>query len=786
MFSLGIRFKQWLDASIGNRFAALLLALTFGFALTVGAGNFAYIYSLTRQTTEEHVREHVRDIVRDLGNTLREIEDDNRLLAGNPTVISAVLDARDQETYLTPLLANIRPRGRPPMSLCVTDYRGRSLGCAQATIKSYENHPPLHKALALGTPVAHIVTSGENQASLHLAYPVIYSGTGQTEGALVAEYDLVTLLANHIGSQNEYVRQAFPHIHLIANEATLFEIGDHDRHFHHNLALPIDGAFAPLDLRFGLGIDFLDYYGPLLRLTGAYFLLALLLTVLAFRFAHQIIPRLLHRLDALKNEANFIAATGKSRFDAETGGADEIGQLARAFATMTERLRAINASLEDKVETRTAELKEHQDLLTAIMDAVPGAIFQFRLRPDGSSCVPFVSQALQDIYDLRPEDVATDASAVFARVHPDDLAAHIASIHASAAQLSHWQEDFRVVHADGRICWLHGNALPRREMDGSVLWHGIITDITDYKRAEIALMESEAYSKALFTHSYIPLIVLDPDSGTFIDCNDAAVAIYRFSSRLEVLGKTPLDVSAPTQYDGTPSLEAGQCHIAAAREEGFHVFEWRHMRPNGEIWDAEVRLMSVRHGGQELMQFSLRDITEQKRSEAEIWRKANFDLLTGLANRGLCHDRLERAIARARRNGHKVGVLFIDLDGFKLINDTLGHAVGDELLIQVAGRLERCVRDQDTTCRLGGDEFVFVIPDIETQDDLVRIAAETVSVLNQPFTLAGSLQHISGSVGIAIYPDHASSGENLLERADHALYQAKRAGKNRYTFYAAV
>jgi diguanylate cyclase (GGDEF)-like protein/PAS domain S-box-containing protein len=327
--------------------------------------------------------------------------------------------------------------------------------------------------------------------------------------------------------------------------------------------------------------------------------------------------------------------------------------------------------------------------------------------------------------------------------------------------------------------------LPQRLGDGSVLWHGMVMDITEHKRAELALAESEAYSKALFENSYMPMVIMDSVTGRFVDCNDAAVAIYGYPDRQSVLGKTPLDVSAPTQYDGSPSSSAAAERIANAEAAGVCVFEWRHRRPDGVVWDAEVRLMKMSHRGRQLMQFSLIDITERKRLESErkahedlIWRQANFDALTGLANRNLCHDRLEGALAQARRSGRKVGVIFLDLDGFKSVNDSIGHALGDELLVEVARRLTDAVREQDTVARLGGDEFVLLAHDLASAEDMLRIGEKIVATLQQPFSLAGMLFVISASVGCALFPDDAAGGEALLDLADQAMYQAKQAGKN--------
>jgi PAS domain S-box-containing protein len=156
------------------------------------------------------------------------------------------------------------------------------------------------------------------------------------------------------------------------------------------------------------------------------------------------------------------------------------------------------------------------------------------------------------------------------------------------------------------------------EVGGEQCWLTTMSDITERKEAEEALRDSESYNKVLFSDSRIALVVIDPETGTFLDCNDAAVRIYRLSDKNEVVGKGPLDVSTPTQYDGSDSGLAARWHIRQALSQGSHLFEWRHRRPDGELWDAEVHLMAFRHRGKVLLQFSLQDITARKIAEREL------------------------------------------------------------------------------------------------------------------------------------------------------------------------
>lgn len=178
-----------------------------------------------------------------------------------------------------------------------------------------------------------------------------------------------------------------------------------------------------------------------------------------------------------------------------------------------------------------------------------------------------------------------------------------------------------------------------------------------------------------------------------------------------------------------------------------------------------------------------RDITERKRAEELIAYQAYHDILTNLPNRALFKDRLGLAIIQSQRNETRLAVMFVDLDRFKLINDTMGHVKGDELLQQASARLKACLRRGDTLARLGGDEFVAVLPDLQDRRDINEIAEKFLNCLQQPFFLGSDEARISASIGVALYPDDGSSGDELVRHADLAMYHVKLQGKNGYSFY---
>ena len=180
------------------------------------------------------------------------------------------------------------------------------------------------------------------------------------------------------------------------------------------------------------------------------------------------------------------------------------------------------------------------------------------------------------------------------------------------------------------------------------------------------------------------------------------------------------------------------------------------------------------------------DVTEQRTEAARIQFLAHHDTLTGLPNRLLLNDRIKIAVAQAVRARGLAGVMFLDLDKFKAINDTLGHAVGDLLLIEVSKRLKLAVRESDTVARLGGDEFVVVLPGLKTREDATVVAKKVRAALAEPYQLGDHAVNTSPSIGVVLYPDDTRDAEALVKCADTAMYAAKQAGRNQYLFYADI
>ncbi|MDO9600116.1 MAG: diguanylate cyclase [Azoarcus sp.] len=297
----------------------------------------------------------------------------------------------------------------------------------------------------------------------------------------------------------------------------------------------------------------------------------------------------------------------------------------------------------------------------------------------------------------------------------------------------------------------------------------LIVALARYESVVRALGEREAHYRKVLDNMAEGILVIDPDD-RIVSINPAFSTITGYREQ-EVKGRTP-EMLSPT-YAGARNL--GAIIRSHASDRWADDFDGLHR--SGDTYTGHALLSTVRDAGGVQRIVMLSDVTERRRKDAEIWRQANYDPLTGLPNRALMTDRLERMIGKARRNLACVVVLFIDLDQFKPVNDRFGHELGDLLLNEVARRLEVLFRDEDTVARIGGDEFVVLMSGEDAVGAGERSAERVVDSLSRPFVIDEHVLEISCSVGIARFPDDACDAAALLHQADLAMYRAKERGR---------
>jgi diguanylate cyclase (GGDEF)-like protein/PAS domain S-box-containing protein len=317
-------------------------------------------------------------------------------------------------------------------------------------------------------------------------------------------------------------------------------------------------------------------------------------------------------------------------------------------------------------------LRASEAQISRIADAIPGAVYQYRLGADGRESFSFMSQGALDLLGIEPERLR-DPQVVWDLAAAEHRSGVRASISASAAGLVPWDHAFEIRTHEGRRKWIRGQAVPARGADGSTVWNGIFVDVTAHKAAEDALR--------------------------------------RVNEDLD------------------------------------------------------------------------RRLAELHQAEDELRRLARYDSLTGLPNRAFFLETLGQALLRAERRKGRLALVFVDLDGFKAVNDTLGHAAGDLMLRMVAERLRGCTRRSDVVARIGGDEFTILVQDLARPDDASLVAQGVLDALSRSFHLNERDVPLSASIGLSVHPEDGAEGETLLRHADLAMYRAKQEGKSTYRFF---
>ncbi|NWG30854.1 MAG: EAL domain-containing protein, partial [Rhodocyclaceae bacterium] len=326
---------------------------------------------------------------------------------------------------------------------------------------------------------------------------------------------------------------------------------------------------------------------------------------------------------------------------------------------------------------------------------------------------------------------------------------------------------------DGELRSVEVYASPVRR-DGHLLIYAIIHDVSERVEAEYRLREAAA----VFEASNEAIMITD-DAGVIRRVNQAFTRMTGYSAA-EAIGQTPRILKSD-RHDERFFASMWERLRAQGRWEG----EVWNRRKNGEVFPVWQIISAVPDAQGKVAGYVTLaiDITQKKHDEDEIAFRANYDPLTGLPNRNLLAERLSQALKQARREGSRVAVMFIDLDFFKQVNDTLGHAVGDRLLQLVAERMRLCVRETDTIARLGGDEFVVLLMDIEETAPAGNVAEKIIAQMNEPFDIEGNEIHIGASIGITFFPDDGRDIDALFRNADLAMYRAKALGRNNAQFF---
>jgi diguanylate cyclase (GGDEF)-like protein/PAS domain S-box-containing protein len=444
-------------------------------------------------------------------------------------------------------------------------------------------------------------------------------------------------------------------------------------------------------------------------------------------------------------------------------------------------------TVEDISASRAGEmaLRVNEELFRQVTSQLPGMAFLALLKADGTREYSFVSDGVRELFGVEPSDVIGNGNLLKSFWHPEDRASVEAGVAGSASLGQPLSLQYRIVLGDGTVKWVQTTSSSISSDHRGNLRCGVVLDITHSKRAEEQLRQSEERWK----------LALESTGDGVWDWHIQSGMEYYSRRYKEMYGYSEDKVWQQSDQfedivhpdDKEQLLRDQQAHFEGRtptyrNEHRVRCSDgsWKWILSRGMVISRDVQGKPVRMIGTHT------DITEWKKSEALIWQQANYDPLTGLPNRRMLRARLEQDIRKCKHDGLQLAILFIDLDHFKEVNDTLGHDSGDLLLIEAADRIRHCVRDSDTVARMGGDEFTVVLSELSGAERLERILQKILGALSAAFQLGDEQVFISASIGITMYPADATEVENLFKNADQALYVAKGAGRNRFSFFTSA
>ena len=419
-------------------------------------------------------------------------------------------------------------------------------------------------------------------------------------------------------------------------------------------------------------------------------------------------------------------------------------------------------------------------LLTTITDNLVGMIYRCRVDVDWT--MEYVSEGCQTLTGYRPDELMLNRRLSYENLTlPEDRARVARVIHAALRSGDAFEVEYRIRRADGQIAWVLERGVGIRNSHGQPAWiEGYIQDISERMAVDEMMREAVRRYESLFENATEGIFQTTPE-GCYLSANPALARIY---------GHTTPDALISHLHDIEHQLyvqpERRAEFVRLMQAQGtVRNFESQVYRRDGSIiWISEnARAVKDNQGKVQFYEGTVVDITERREHEAALEYQAHHDSLTGLPNRTLLRDRIDQAIAHAWRHGYQVAVVFVDLDHFKLINDSLGHHVGDRLLLEVASRLKACVRGNDTVARQGGDEFVLVLTEQHDEDEMLGVVSRLLDAISQPWTNNGQEYGLSCSIGVSCYPRDGQDPDTLLRSADVAMYQAKTSGRNTYHCY---
>lgn len=391
------------------------------------------------------------------------------------------------------------------------------------------------------------------------------------------------------------------------------------------------------------------------------------------------------------------------------------------------------------------------------------------------------SQQSYKIYGFELGEIEPSLEFFFSRIHPDDLASAKSTLQKTIEARAPRSFKCRIIKKDGSIRYvlLNGEVIYNQQQQPLKLI-GTTQDITETTQAQL---QAEEFSH-LIEHSSNEIYIVELNTLKYLYVNLGGCNALGYTKE-EMLTMGVLDINP---FLDMQTIEKLKKTLIAQKKL---LNRTTHRRKDGTIYHVQSYIHTMEYNGQESYVIFDTDITQQVEDEKllklqakQLTHQANHDILTNLPNRTLFKDRLTQAIKSSKRNQKQFALLFIDLDQFKKINDSLGHHIGDEVLIEAAKRLQSAIREEDTLARLGGDEFTIIVRDVKDNSSASIVAQKIIDVMKEPLFIKSHILYISSSIGISLYPKHSDEANNLIKYADTAMYKAKDEGRNNYQFYS--
>ncbi len=448
---------------------------------------------------------------------------------------------------------------------------------------------------------------------------------------------------------------------------------------------------------------------------------------------------------------------------------------------VNQELKKLNDSLDHQVYERTRDLLDSQKHLQNIINLSPTVVYI--LKPTGVPHMPFkvdfISEKIVEIAGFAPEEWYENTSLWVDHLHPEDKERALNDMQELIKDGS-VRHEYRFRTKQGEYRWVRDELIVDYDSDGSVLQvYGSWDDISGYKKTEVELL------LAATTFESMQAVMITDSDAQIMRVNKAFTEITGYAAE-EVIGCKPSMFNS-----GYQDKEFYRQFWKQLLEGGHYEGELWNRKKNGEVYPVWESITAVKDGNGVITHFVsiFNNISEKKEKELEIRTLAYYDALTKLPNRRLLIDRIEHELSAAVRHRLYGAIIFLDLDDFKLLNDSAGHSVGDQLLIMVANRITQHLRTEDTPARLGGDEFVILLQAndhdaVNASDHAMTVAKKIQHELNKAYMLNNTPMHFTPSIGISVYPDGELSANELIQQADTAMYRSKSRGKNQISYFS--